>query len=320
MAESNGTVRSSTAAPKPIAPFILVRAIIAAAAAGAALYHLTGGEASIPLWIWKLGARAGVDGFTTVRLLASVEMTIALVVLLSSRLAKPVAFLALATLAFGSIAELSARWGSGTSVAGFIGPFAALVVAGALLASRARWAPPADASRTAPIGVGSVLVAVGLLFFSLGAAARLPVADQPRRDVAHADASHVRFPSPDRWVGRTLPDVGISAILPVVTSETLEGDHILVFYSTRCGMCHDLFRNYFGVGPNPIVIAIEVPPEVGIELLESDQPEDIECPGCRRMALPAGPAYFQHLPLVVAVRDGRVTCVEWRDPERCLPH
>lgn len=316
MAEPTGTPQFS---PRPIAPFILVRAIVAAAAAGAALYHLTGGEASIPLWIWKLGARAEIDGFTTVRLLAAFEMTIALVVLLSSRLAKPVAFLALATLAFGSIAELSARWGAGSAVTGFIGPFAALVVAGALLASRARWAPPADVSRPAPIGVGSVLVAVGLLFFSLGAAARLPVADQPRRDVAQADASNVRFATPDRWVGRTLPDTGLSAILPTLTSETLEGDHILAFYSTRCGLCHDLFRNYFGVGPNPMVIAIEVPPQTDVDLLESDQPEEIECPGCRRMALPSGPTYFQHLPLVVMVKDGRVTCVEWRDPERCLP-
>jgi len=318
--QERGEAVRPSASRRPIAPFILVRAIVATCAAGAAIHHMSGGEASIPLWIWKLSQRLEMNGLDAVRLLAAAEMTLALVTMLCSRLARPTVVLALAGLAFSSIAEISARWGVGAGASTFAWPLAALVVAGALLASVERWAPRSNDRLRARPGFGSALAAIGLLFFSLGAAARLPIADAPRRDLAGADAGdEVRFPSPSQWIGMTIPQTRLAVHQPQLTPATLEGRHVIVFYSPRCGLCHDLFRTYFGSGANTAVIAVEVPPATGAQLLESDQPEAIECSGCRRLSLAAGPAYFRHLPLVVVVNDGRVTCVEHRDPERCLP-
>jgi len=313
LAGVNGTSR------RALAPFLLVRAAVIVGAAGAAIYHLAGGEASMPLWIWKLAQRAELPPFASVRMLAGLEMTVALIVLCCGRLAARGALTALVIIAFGSVAEVSARWGGASGVIGYAGPLAALVISGTLLASRERWWPQPIGAASPSIGVGSVLAGLGLLTLSLGAAARLPVADVPRRDVAFVDSSGVLFPRPNEWVGKTLPESGLAAHLPQLTAETIEGQHIVVFYSPRCGRCHDLFRDYFGSGPNPAVIAVNAPLPPDLELLESDQPNEIECPGCRRLTMPVGPVYFQHTPLVVVVMDGRITCVEWRDPERCLP-
>lgn len=312
--------------PTRISPEILVRVLVACAAAGGAIYHLAGGEASLPLWTWKLAQRAGMDAITAVRLLAALEMTVALVLVLIPSLARPLTSATLACLALASVAELSARWGASGSVVTFVGPFAALVVSGTLLASRERWSRGASAStgltpaRARGVGAVGVLAAIALLVAALGIAARIPVPDRPRADAGAVTSSAILFPDPSRWLGKTLPDSKLAAHLPRLTPETLEGRHIIVFYSPRCGSCHEIFRTYFGAGSNPMVIAVEVPPPEGATLIESDQPEEIECAGCRRMKLPAGPAYFVHMPMVVVVNDGRITCVEWRDPIRCLPH
>lgn len=307
-------------APRTIAPFWLLRAVVAATALGAAIFHLAGGEAALPLWLWKVTQRLEMPADMAVRLLASIEMTLGLVVLLLGRLAPVVSLMALAGLAFASIAELSARFGAGSSITMLAGPMVALAISGALLASRERWWPrplaDADRARSSP-GVGHLLAVVGLLLLSLGTAARLPVADRPRPASAGGGEGFV-FADPSSWIGRTIPSSGLAARLPLLTAETLEGRHIVVFHSTRCGMCHELFRTFFSDGAHPEVIAVEVPPPAGVVLLESDQPEQVDCPGCRRLVLPAGPKYMPHTPLVMIVNDGRIACVEWRDPAKCI--
>lgn len=300
-------------------PFILVRAAVVLGALGAAFFHLAGGEASIPLWLWKVAQRIEVPAIDAVRILAALEMTVALVVLLCGRLAARTVLAALLIIAFSTIAELSARWNAGAGAIGIAGPLAALVASGALLASRQRWWPQPLYTRPASPGLGSALAAIGLLTFSLGAAARLPVADQPRRDIALQDRHGVLFPNPSGWVGKTLPESGLARHLPQLTPATLEGRHLVVFYSPSCGRCHDFFRDYLGGGPNPSVIAVHVPLPPDLKVLESDQPADVECEACRRLTLPEGPNYFQHTPLVMSVIDGRISCVEWRNPEKCLP-
>lgn len=298
---------------------MVLRVAAALVAFGAALAHLAGGEASLPLWIWNLAKRVDLDAERALRLLAAVELTFGLVILLCGRAATWTALVALLGLMFASIAEVTARLGSGASIDLFVGPGAALVVSGALFASRDRWWPrPDELARRRP-GLGSALAVVGLLLFSMGATARLPIGDRPHpRQAAASGEMEFVFPNPEQWIGDTIPSAGLGRVLPRLTADSLEGRHLVVFHSARCGRCHDLFRTFFSDGSHPEVIAVEVPPPREARLIESDQPESVQCLDCRRLVLPEGPAYFRHLPMVLVVENGRITCVEHLEPERCL--
>lgn len=316
---SSKAIGATPSARRPIAPTVLLRALIPAAALGAAIAHMAGGEASLPLWAWKLAVRLDMDGDTAVRLLASAEATIAIIIACSSRLARPTAVLAIALLAFAAVAEVSALISISASPADFAVPVVTLAFAGALAIAMGRWVPPRDASSASSIGVGSVLAALAALTFSLGAMARLPVSDRPKPiPAAMEDSSGIRFRDLDALVGKTLPDAGIAAHQPMLTAMTLEGRHILVFYNPHCGECREVFEVFFGGRPHPEVIAVEVPLPKGAIVAPGDPAFVPDCPECRHTKLAPGPAYFRRTPVVMVVQDGRITCVESVDPQRCI--
>lgn len=343
-ATSAAPVRTPTAAAAPsargIAPFVVVRAVIAAAALAFAIAHMAGGEASLPLWLWKISVRLELPAETMVRLLASVEATLALVIAASTRLARPMATVAVALLAFSAVAELSALLGAGATAVAFVRPLVALAFAGLLATalgrrmtpapshpavptdrSAAGQAPPAGRPiRTeAPIGVGSLLGATASLLFCLGLMARLPVPDRPKTvPESLRDHGGILFRDLQQLVGKTLPESGLARHQPHLTAMTLEGRHIVVFYNPLCSECRDLFDVFFSGPSHPDVIACEVPPPSGAVIATGDPPFTPDCRDCRRTRLADGPSYFARTPVVMTVQDGRITCIEHLEPQRCL--
>ena len=117
----------------------------------------------------------------------------------------------------------------------------------------------------------------------------------------------------DEWRGAPritdMIDRYIAEHLPKLVAAIGNGNAWIVFYNPRCGHCHDLFRTHFAQPSDIPIYAIEVPPSPDAELLESDQPEAIDCPSCQHEMLPLGRGWLVTPPTVVRVEHGIVRCV-----------
>jgi len=304
---------------RALAAVVLLRVVVPAGALALSAMHLAGGERLLPVWLWKLAIRFDIDGVTAVRLLASFQAALAIVIAASPRLARPTALFAAIVLALSAIAEISALVSMGAGVGEYLVQAAALAIAAGLAFAISRVAPRSDAPPPL-LAPGTILGPLAALALTLGAAARIPVADRPRaipESWARA-TDDTLFRHLDRLVGRTLPESGLSRYQPRLTPLTLEGRHVLVFYNPHCGDCQDLFDLAFASASHPEVIAVEVPPPAGVLAAAGDPAKQPECPDCTWLNLQPGPSYFVKLPVVMTVEDGRIRCAEQKAPERCL--
>jgi hypothetical protein len=173
-----------------------------------------------------------------------------------------------------------------------------------------------SAARTSPawhvLGVVVVLIVAGSVV------ARTSIKGPPRPSDPLSGVEHVDFGFAER-LGEPLTATPIKQYLPELIARTLEGTTIVVFYSPRCGVCHDLFREHFAGDVGFKVIAVDIPPPPNIHVLESDQPEAVECPSCEFMALEPGRMWLITPPTVVVVHEGKILCVGERvAADECL--
>lgn len=300
---------------------VLVRGVVPALlAALCALVVARGGDA-LPAFLANAAMRTGLGLETMCRLMVALMASGALWALCFGRIAPAVAWITLVGVAFVSLAELSSVFagpGKGTVPAStWMVPLGgiALGVAGV-------WCLNATASRAAQdraaspgrIGAWHVLLGLGAAGVSFAVAAQLTVA--PRTTLSQGGVEYVDL-DVTNWVGRTLPATGLPRFVPMVTPATLEGTKWIVFYQPSCGRCHEVFEVFFEGDQQGSVVAIEVPHAPDATVLESDQPSEIECVNCVRLALPAGKHYMVTTPSIVKVEDGVVTCVTTHDYGRC---
>lgn len=281
--------------------------------------EIRSGVAALPVWLEGLGVRLGWTDESLLRGLVGTQVGLGLATLLLGRWSRGLAVATLGLLAFAAIAEISALLGREVDSWRFLVPAVLLAIAGAMLPGLLRATPSrADAAQGGSAAWRAIaLLAIATVAFA--AAARIPVAPRSAPELGSFSGEVVEL-GPETWVGQTIPATGLATHLPTVTPLTLEGRTALVLYNPRCGSCHDLFDEWFADGAPFRVVAIEVPPEASAVLLESDLPDDVECPGCERMSLRRGPLWLVQPPVVAAVEDGVVTCVAMRpeEVESCL--
>ena len=298
--------RSATAARLGVPLLLLVLVVL----------EIRGGVAALPAWLDGLGARFDLSDEALMRGLVGVQIGLGLATLLFGRWSRTLAAATLSLLAFAAIAELSALLGRDVESWRFLVPAVLLAICGAVLPGVLRSARPTGPS-------GSIawralgLLAVATTAFAV--AARVPVAPRSAPEPGSFSGEVVEL-GPETWAGQTIPATGLSQHVPMLTPLTLEGRTAVVLYNPRCGSCHDLFDEWFADGAPFRVVAVEVPPEAGALLLESDLPADVACPGCERLELRTGPLWLIQPPVVAAVEDGVVTCVAVRpeEVESCL--
>jgi hypothetical protein len=296
----------------------LLRASVTAALLACVAIEVARGGDSLPTWLANVSLKTGLGPDRALRVLLALQAAAAIIAAAPGALWRPVAWLTGGALAFSGLAELSAivnAPGTAPVPAGtWIAPAAGLAVGSALLWAMGRpGTAPGPARR---IGAWTVLGTLALLTVSLAVSARLPLAERTKSSTG-ADGIETIVLNPDEWIGRTAAEAGIARHVPQLTALTLEGTKWVVFYSPRCGRCHDVFNVYFKGDNKGEVIAVEVPPATGEKLLESDQPGEVECINCERLSLPAGPRWVLTPPTIVRFEEGKVACVTWSDYTRC---
>ena len=289
-------------------------------ATGAHWHHH--GLDSFPRWPGNLFRMAGTDESTAARLVVGVMTGLAVSFALlgaRGRFGTAIARATAVAYAFGSVASIASIVASPPTQPGGLAPLAlpALGLAVALAVYSLLNRTPSSESRPATLGGawrGIVLLAA--LVVSFAVAARLDFAPRSQHSAAAPDAISLDYV---QWQGRSMPDTGLSRLLPMLTPMTLEGRSIVILYSPECSHCREVFEQYLA---HPIadtkVIAIEIPENPGSTPLSGDALGEMPCEGCERMRLPAGNTYLIKPPTVLVVVAGRIVCATDSDFKVCL--
>lgn len=306
----------------------IVRLFLPVLLAATSWIWLATGTKAMPFWLGNLGSRAGADHQTSARVLLGIMLGMAATLLLlggkrfvQTRLAKiasvSYAFACVASIA--SIMALPVSPAQNTSgLAPLLMPLVGLLASGGLYLALERTSGTA-ASDQARLGSGwSIVAGVAIWIVAIGSAARLPIENN---SLLVAPSSNTDAVTLDyvQWQGRTLPDTGLSRLLPMLTALTIEGKSIVVLYNPECSHCRELFETRFSAPiPDTKVIAVEIPPTPGTVALSGDGLGEMPCADCTRLKLPEGKHYILKPPTLLVVQDGRVICATDSDFSACL--
>ncbi|MGA1400341.1 MAG: hypothetical protein ACO38P_08150 [Phycisphaerales bacterium] len=297
------------ARPSPAA-ILAARVGMPALLASLVVIESRAGLESLPIWIDGLATRFDLAEMDLLRLLMGVQLTFAVSAILLRPWSRVISLAAALLLSFAAIAEMSALVGRGPEATELLPPAILLAVCGLLLPPLAR-RPAASTTEGSPAWRIVLLVAIATI--SLAATARIPI--PPSTPTAGSFSGEIVELAVEDWLGKTIPETGLGARVPNLTALTVEGRSAVVLYNPHCGSCHEFFEAGFD-DPQPFrVIALEVPPEEGAVVVESDQPKEIACAGCERLSLPRGPLWLVRPPVLVLVEDGRVSCVAWESDQ-----
>lgn len=295
---------------------VLTRILAVVYAAAAIVVAMRQGDA-MPVWIIGLLAKTGASPEVSVRLVAGSCAAIAGTLAALGARARVPAIMAAALLIFSGIADGSASLSLGASSVLLIRPIVQIVVGLLLAAPLVATRSPAERLRHPGLAAGGVVASLAL---GAGIAANLDVATVAAPSTGRDESGRyvVHDLTPESWAGLPLEETGLLSHLPAVRGLVQDEPTLIAFYRPNCGACHDLFDGYFGERLPARVVAVRVPPAEGVELTESDLPEDVVCTDCVRLAFPEGPVWLIQTPVVVEVVDGRVTCVSTDDFQRCV--
>ncbi len=292
---------------------------------GTASAILRGGSSWAPHWIVNLLGRSGLTAIQATTLCACALAAAACIVLAwQSAIGwqRLVARTGLIAIAFASVAEGAAVLAQPPVAGQLQGASALLWVAvelalslGLLIAIDRTRGPGTDAG---PLGGRRLALSAILTVATVAVIARIPVADTIELERLSGQGYEPIELDTAQWVGRSMPDTGLTRHVPLLTALTMEGDVIVVFHNPRCSHCQELFHEHLGPDRTERIVAIEVPPAKAQVEAAGDGVEELDCPHCDRVSLPAGPLWLVEIPTVVRLRDGIVTCVATKDFAQCL--
>ena len=303
----------------------IVRIALAIFLIAAAICIAILGEAAMPVWLIGLGAKAGESPAEGAEIAAKFTIggaaALAGMLLALGRRGRGMAILVAALVAFSGIADASAEFALDTTAVGLIRPAIQVIVGLAAAFILLRTTPDPERLRhplMAGFGVVLSLVAGAAI------AGNVQVGITPE-SITRGRGEDGRFIVHDLtagvwedWKGLPLEETGVLEHLPQLRGLSQDQPTLVALYRPNCGACHDLFDGYFGESLSARVIAVEIPPAEGVELTESDLPEDVYCDGCVRLKLPEGPVWLAESPVLVGLIDGKVACVSVDDFQRCV--
>jgi hypothetical protein len=283
------------------------------------------GEAAMPVWLIGLGAKASdvpAEGAeVAARFTIGAAAALAGMLLALGRRGRVMAIVVATFIAFSGIADASAEFALDTTAAGLIRP--AIQVAVGLAATVLLLRTKADPERLRHPLIAGTGVALAVVV-GAAIAANVQVGITPE-SITRGRGEDGRFIVHDLtagtwegWKGLPLEETGVLEHLPQLRGLSQDQPTLVALYRPNCGACHDLFDGYFGERLSARVIAVEIPPAEGVELTESDLPEDVYCDGCVRLKLPEGPVWLTESPVLVGLVDGKVACVSVDDFQRCV--
>ncbi len=291
-------------------------------------YQYRIGGNALPIWISTLAIKNDLDPVSVLKFLIGIELVLSTVLYAYGDRLVRLAQTCLAAMAFVALAECSAAFKRGETSSIILASILALMSAGLLvLISRPNRRTMETGERTRARKSSGIGIFTCVVICFVGIAIPLNTNLPPRtisdgaimaRDApAENEGSRIIEMNPMQWVGRSIIETPIGQFTPDAIGQLGEKG-ILILYNPRCGTCHDLFDVYFSEGADLPLVALEVPPTEEAVILESEYPDEVDCPTCVFMSLPQGPLWLVGVPYVMVIENGVVTCVAMDGPGDCL--
>ncbi|MFB0985061.1 MAG: hypothetical protein QMB94_02100 [Phycisphaerales bacterium] len=279
------------------------------------------GNAAMPAWIIGISIKAGFVPEFGARITVGLAAALAGILLALGRRGRVPAILVAGLVLFSGVADLSASLSIGEGTARFLRPALQILVGLGILGILIKTKPDPKRLRH-PLMAGFGVVAALVLGSAIAANVDVAMEPLPTNDGRGADGRYIVNDLTktmwEGWDGLPIEETGILDYLPQLRALVLDQPTLVAFYRPNCGSCHDLFDGFFGERLPARVIAVQVPPADGVELTESDLPDDVYCADCVKLSLPKGPVWLVDSPLLVGFVDGKVACISTEDFQRCV--
>ena len=279
------------------------------------------GNAAMPAWIIGISIKAGFVPEFGARITVGLAAALAGILLALGRRGRVPAILVAGLVLFSGVADLSASISIGEGTARFLRPALQILVGLGILGILLKTKPDPKRLRH-PLMAGFGVVAALVLGSAIAANVDVAMEPLPTNDGRGADGRYIVNDLTktmwEGWDGLPIEETGILDYLPQLRALVLDQPTLVAFYRPNCGSCHDLFDGFFGERLPARVIAVQVPPADGVELTESDLPDDVYCADCVKLSLPKGPVWLVDSPLLVGFVDGKVACISAEDFQRCV--
>ena len=279
------------------------------------------GNAAMPAWIIGISIKAGFVPEFGARITVGLAAALAGILLALGRRGRVPAILVAGLVLFSGVADLSASLSIGEGTARFLRPALQILVGLGILGILLKTKPDPKRLRH-PLMAGFGVVAALVLGSAIAANVDVAMEPLPTNDGRGADGRYIVNDLTktmwEGWDGLPIEETGILDYLPQLRALVIDQPTLVAFYRPNCGSCHDLFDGFFGERLPARVIAVQVPPADGVELTESDLPDDVYCADCVKLSLPKGPVWLVDSPLLVGFVDGKVACISTEDFQRCV--
>lgn len=283
------------------------------------------GEAAMPVWLIGLGAKASAvpaeGAEVAARFTIGGSAALAGMLLALGRRGRVPAIMVAGFIAFSGIADASAEFALDATASNLVRPAIQVIVGLAAAAVLLRTTPDPERLRhplMAGVGVVLALVAGAAIAGNVQVGITPDSISRSRGEDGRFIVHDLTAGTWEDWKGLPLEETGVLEHLPQLRGLSQDQPTLVALYRPNCGACHDLFDGYFGERLSARVIAVEVPPAEGVEMVESDLPEDVYCDDCIRLKLPEGPVWLAESPVLVGLVDGKVSCVSVDDFQRCV--
>ena len=279
------------------------------------------GDAAIPAWIIGLSIKSGFVPDFGARITIGMAAALAGILLALGRRGRVPAILVAGLVLFSGVADLSASISLEEGSARFVRPAVQILIGLVALTTLLRAQPDPRRLRH-PLMAGFGVIVALLIGSAIAANVEVTVDPFPTASGRGTDGRYLVHDLTaslwESWVGLPIEETEILEYLPQLRALVLDQPTLVAFYRPNCGSCHDLFDGFFSERLPVRVVAVQVPPADGVELTESDLPDDVYCADCVKLALPEGPVWLVESPLLVEFVDGKVACVSTEDFQRCV--
>jgi hypothetical protein len=280
---------------------------------GGVLKWLDGSPANLPVALVKGLGSVGVDLMFVLQFSIAVELTVAGVMWLLPRLARPVGLMMLGVFLPVLVADVV----MGASSCGCFGAVqvhpAVTMTVDLLFLLGLWWCGRGVAQLAVPdvlptrrvVAAGLWTLASFALAFGLAAPGETTTAQSSPGAATALPTEGYYMPQFDTWLGQRWSEIPLAAWVRGMPGDLDSGTHYILLYRKDCEHCHELMEAYFSGPLTRPTTAVGVPERDGFPVVGV---LPFACDECSIAELPAGIDWFIATPALIRLSDGVVEC------------
>jgi hypothetical protein len=120
------------------------------------------------------------------------------------------------------------------------------------------------------------------------------------------------------WTGKPWREVDLFQFMPTWPKDMDRGKRYIIFYRRTCDHCQTMMEEDLLMPLDGPVTLVEVPESPTVMTMEGAPPLPLTVVTFEQLQLPLGTNWLIETPLVIAIKDGVVTCAQEGAHKKCL--